>query len=731
MSGNAITRRGFLAGTAGVIGAAGLAGYMSFDAWERAYADDSDTHGTVSTVHSTCNGCSNKCGFTAYVVDGKLRKLIGDERHPMAKGKLCARGYAYAEIAYSKDRLTDPLKKNDKGQFEAISWEQALSEIGAKVQQIVSSDGPGALAMVQDPRPSGSYYAKRFMSALGSPNVYTHGAACYESRESGIKQVIGANSWTSDVANAQMTIFIGRSYADGLRPSALMAMEKAHEAGSHIVLVDPRFTNSQKFADEWVPITPGTDLALVLALCQVVTTEDLYDADYVAANSVGFDEFRESIAQYTPRWAAEKTGIDETTIKRLAHQMAQAAPACSIESGWRGPSGCQYKNSGELARAVACFNALLGVYNQKGGALLYPSVSAGKLDEGKFPSPPKPQVAQVGSDEFPLAVDGSALAAVKAASEGSVKGFFFYNSNMVGGYSNPSYLAQVVSGCDLSVCVDVQMSETAAACQYVLPDTSYLERSELPAFAGGAVPSVSMRTQVIDVVHPNTKPVDEIFTELAQACGVGQYFDFTMDELAAAQLASVGVDVDAARQMGTVYFNDKAFSYGSTPNWKTPTGKIQFASDACKKAGYEAVPSWIEPDVMPMGNELRLIEAKQPIHSHTMTANNETLMGITKKYDLTRAWINRSFAENLGIADGDTIEVSNEKYTGKIGVHVTDRIVPGALYLPSAYGVTVEDQHTAYGVGLRPADFLAFKLEPGYGSAMAHEVCVTVKKVNA
>ena len=141
MSGNAISRRGFLAGTAGVIGAAGLAGYMSFDAWEQAYADDSEKHGTVSTVHSLCNGCSNKCGFTAYVVDGKLRKLIGDERHPMAKGKLCARGYAYAEIAYSKDRLTDPLKKNDKGEFEAISWEQALSEIGDKVKEIVSSDG--------------------------------------------------------------------------------------------------------------------------------------------------------------------------------------------------------------------------------------------------------------------------------------------------------------------------------------------------------------------------------------------------------------------------------------------------------------------------------------------------------------------------------------------------------------------------------------------------------------
>lgn len=729
MSGNALTRRSFLAGTAGVIGAAGLAGYVGFGAWEQAYADKAAPNGNISMVHSTCNACSNKCGFTAYVRDGKLQKLIGDTNNPMCKGKLCARGYAYAEIAYSEDRLTDPLKKNDKGDFEAISWDQALQEIGDKVKSIVNGDGAQALALVHDPRPSGQYYAKRFMNALGSSNVYTHGAACYESRESGIKQVIGANSWTSDVANSKMTMFIGRSYADGIRPAALASMQAAHDAGAHLVIVDPRFTNSQKFADEWVPIKPGTDLALVLAMCNVVIREGRYDKDFVAANVSGFDEFAQNVAQYTAHWAAGITGVDEQVIARLAHEMADAAPACSIESGWRGPSGCQYKNSGELARTVAIFNALMGCYNQEGGALLLPGVSAGTLDASKFPTVPKVEAKMVGANDYPLAVDGSALAAAKAAHDKQIKGMFFYNCNMVGGYSNPAYLKDAVEGLDLSVCIDVQMSETAEACQYVLPDTSYLERSELPAFQSGKVPSVSMRTQVIDKVHPNTKPVDEIFTDLANACGVGQYFGFSMDDLAKAQLESVGVDIDAARQNGTVYFNDKAFSYGTTPEWKTPTGKIQFTSDACAKAGYTAAPSWIEPQTMPMGNELRLIEAKQPIHSHTMTANNETLMNITKKYDLTRAWVNTQDAQQLGISDGDTIQITNDTATGEVTAHVTDRIVQGALYLPSGYGVTVKDQHTAYGVGLRPADFVPFQMEPGYGSAMSHEACVTIKKV--
>lgn len=189
MSENAITRRSFLAGSAGVAAVAAGAGFLSFNAWEQA-----DARGTSDidhyTAHSLCNSCSSKCGFTGYVVDGKLGKMIGDANHPNCEGTLCGRGYGFASIAYNEDRLTDPLKKNG-GKFEKITWDQAYSEIAEKVKAIIDEKGPQALAMVQDPRPSGSYYTKRFMNALGSPNVYTHGAACNMSKNAGFTQVIG------------------------------------------------------------------------------------------------------------------------------------------------------------------------------------------------------------------------------------------------------------------------------------------------------------------------------------------------------------------------------------------------------------------------------------------------------------------------------------------------------------------------------------------------------------
>ena len=733
MSENAITRRSFLAGSAGVAAVAAGAGFLSFNAWEQAAASGTKDI-DAQTAHSLCNSCSSKCGFTAYVVDGKLDKMIGDENHPSCEGTLCARGYGYASIAYSEDRLTDPLKKVG-GKYQAISWDQAYQEISDKVKSIIDSDGPEALAMVQDPRPSGSFYTKRFMNALGSANVYTHGAACNMSKNAGFTQVIGTGDYASDVENSKMTMFIGRSYADAIKPSQLHAMQKAHENGAELVIVDPRLNNSIAFADEWVPINPGTDLAFILAMANVIVTKGLYDSAYIADNTVGFEEWADYLRDCTPAWAEEITGISKDTIERLASDLAHAAPAASIEPSWRGAYGCSYANSGETARAVCCLNTLLGCWNQPGGAYFGASVKAGDLDKTKFPSVPKPEGKIAGQDEYPLSLSsmGVNVYAAELAKEGKIKGMFFYNSNMVAGYSNPKYLQDCLSNLELSVAIDVQMTETCHACDYVLPDTSYLERLEVPEFISGKIPAVSLRDKVIEKVHPNTRPVDQIFTELAEACGVGQYFDFTVEELADAQLQTVGLSLDALREAGgTARFNDKAFTFGTLPKWKTPTGKIQFASDACHDAGLPKVPEWKEPVVtVDEGETFRLIGGKQAIHTHTQTANIPELMNITKQYGLERVWINASVAEKLGISEGDEVELSNSEYTGRVKAHVTQRINPTAVYLPSHYGCSSEEEKTAYNVGLRQMDFVPFRIEPGYGGVCSQETVVSLRKVGA
>lgn len=723
------SRRTFLKGTAAAAALA-CAGSLSFEAWQDARAAAQTA--TVTQGPSLCNGCSSKCGLIATARDGRLWTLKGHELHPYSKGKLCGRGHGVAQIAYSPDRLTHPLRKNANGEFEPVDWDTAFEEIGEKVKAILADHGPETLACIHDPRPSGKYYCKRFMHALGSANVYTHGAACNISKEAGYLATIGVSNFSVDFGNADMVVFIGRSYGDGIRPSSMASLAAAAERGCRIVMVDPRYNSTCALASDWVPIVPGTDIAFLLALCNVLVERNLYDHDFVEQSTLGFEDFLVEIEGCTPAWAEGVCGVAGDTIEELAVALAKAAPAAAIEPSWRAAFGCAHANSFDTARAVAAVNALLGNWGQKGGALITSSPKAGALDERKFPPVPAPEAKRVGDDDYPLAPSsmGSNLAVVEAARRGEMHGCFFYNSNAVQGYAQPKAWREALTTMDLAVCIDVQMSETALCCDYVLPECSYLERLELPEFIGGKKHFVGLRTAAIDLVHPDTKPCDQIFCGLAEACGVGQYFDFTVEELAEAELETVGVSLEDLKREGVVELEDPGFAYG-TPTFKTDSGKFEFTSAKAGEAGLNPTICYTPRMVWPEKDEFFFVGGKQGIHSHTMTMNIEALNAISREYDLERVWINADDAKRLGIEDGDTVEIESSEHTGRVRAKVTQRIMPGVVYTPTHYGCAVPQQTLACGLGICMSEFVPFHTEPGVGATMSQEVAVKVRKVEA
>lgn len=265
---------------------------------------------------------------------------------------------------------------------------------------------------------------------------------------------------------------------------------------------------------------------------------------------------------------------------------------------------------------------------------------------------------------------------------------------------------------------------------YVLPESTYLERMELPDYIGGKKQFVGMRAQAIEPIHPETKPCDEIFAGLAQACGVGEYFQFDVRDLAAAELETLGVDLGVLEEKGVIDVTAKPFEYG-TPTFKTESGKFQFTSQIAEKAGLNPVIGYVERKIMPQGDELHFIGGKQGIHSHTMTQNVKALNTISREYNLERAWMSVQDAEARGIAEGDLVEITSSEHTGTVNVHVTQRLKPGVLYMPTHYGSTSPYQTNAYEYGLSMTEFVPFDAEPGVGSTMSQEVAVTVRKVEA
>ena len=359
-----VSRRTFLKGSAAAASVA-AAGSLSLSAWsaDRAHA----AGGERNVTPSLCNGCSSKCGLTATTLGGTLFTLNGIEQHPYSKGKLCARGHGFAQMAYNDERVTQPLRRTENGEFEPIDWDTAFREIGEKVKAIVAASGPESLALIHDPRPSGKYYTKRFMNALGSANVYTHAAACNLSKEAGLTETIGASNYSVDFGSCKMVMFIGRSYGDGIRPSHAMSLADAAEAGTRVVIVDPRLSNAGIFASDWVPVNPGTDLALLMAVCNVLIEEDLYNRDFVEQHTVGCEEFAAQAKEYAPEGAEKICDGPADRIRELARALAKAAPAAAVEASWRAAFGCAYRNSFDTARAVTAGHALLGSWGAKGG----------------------------------------------------------------------------------------------------------------------------------------------------------------------------------------------------------------------------------------------------------------------------------------------------------------------------------------------------------------------------
>jgi thiosulfate reductase / polysulfide reductase chain A len=721
------TRRSFLKSVAVASAAVGASEMFGFTNWLQAAES-----APVIVKPGLCGSCSNECGMYVYLKNGRVWKVVGQPDHSYAKGKLCARGHASIAWPYIPDRVTRPLKKVAEGKYEPISWEQAYTEIGTKLRQIVDTSGPGSVFFAHNPRPTNSFYGPRLMSALGSPNVMTHGTSCRAGRDVGYEWTMGGVP-SADISGAKHIIFLGRNYAEGIRPSSLGSLATAAEKKAKIVIVDPRYNNTMPLASEWVPIRPGTDLALLLAMGHVITKENLYDADFVAQNTVGFEEYKQAVETTTSQWAEKITGIPAKTIERMSRELAAAKPKALIEPSWKGAYGCQYQNSSQTARAAACVNGLLGNIGKNGGLYFGVNAKFGKLDATKYPEPPKPKIERADGSgvkgKYPLSLpkDGIPQLMAKKAAEGVVKAGIVYRHNMVRNYPDPQVMEEGLKKLEMLVVVDIQMSEIAQIAHYVLPETSFLERDEVVSSYAGKTPCLFVRSKVIDQLHPETRPFHEMVAHIAEKAGVGKYFNFTLEELNTAMMAPIGISYEELKKKGTIVQKNVEWKEGWEP-LKTPSGKVELHSKAFADAGFPGVPVWEAPLAKPADDQFYLIHGKQAIISHTSTANIPYLMHIAKHYNLERLWMNATKAAELGIKDGDAVTLENEMAKRSVRVKVTERIHPEAVWLPLGYGNVAKGLKTSVGFGISSNDFAPFRLEPISGHAMMAEAVVRVRK---
>lgn len=741
MSQKEITRRHFLEAGAGACAAVAASGvlYDSVPALQAFAAQNESSIGNYPDTHEVptlCEGCFNNCGAYSYNIDGQFRQMYPDYGNPASDGTLCARGYSYSQTAFSDDAIDSPLKRLPSGRYDALTWDMALAEIGQKIEELSGEHGAGCLAMAYVPDTVTSFYGPRLMNALGTSNAFVDDVVFNSAKAAGFAQVIGTTTYTPDFANADLAVLIDTSYNDITRPDLIKQIQALRSAGKPVVAVDSRLGDIAAMADEWISVAPGTEMALLLAVCNQLIKTGRYDKAFVDANSAGLEQWAADIVDCTPTWAAEITGATEAQIEGLISMIDTAAPRVAIEYGNSVGGVGNFTNTAETARVVCLLNTLTGAWNATGGALLPFDWSAYTAQSvaGSVNSPNFELETVFDANAYPLAdaATGSMATLVTHIKTHEIKALITVNDNIAANYACVNGFDAALSDLELIVAITREMDETAQMADYVLPTCSFLESQSLPKFIDGTTAAVSLRTQALDQQSLNRLPIQAILSLIADSAGVEGKMDVTIEDICEAQLGMLGLTTEALNISGTATLTEGVVERIQT--WNTPTGLIQFASTQCQDCGLTATPTWMEPasvgEAEAAGDEglpLALITGELTAIGPD-SANIARLMNIADMYALQSAWISNETAQELGVQTGDSIAITGDLGADLVRVNVTDRINPNAIFLPRFFGAHAEGLHVANGKGINPLTLTKAWAMPGYGAVCTQGAPVIVQK---
>jgi thiosulfate reductase/polysulfide reductase chain A len=776
-----VSRRRFLQGSVALTIAGGYAMSPSeIFASAKAKASAAGETG-VKKVATLCEMCVNKCAAFAYVENGIVTKLDPNPYFPKSRNMLCPRGNSGIQALYDPDRLKYPMIRDGEkgsGKFKRVTWDEAYKYIGDKLSQILDEE--------EDNRSTVAFCAgegmaehtfKNFFTGFGSSHFLNHASLCLATTVSGYALTIGGYG-QADLENADYVVMAGANRAEAIvTPDTMDFFKRTMGRGAKLVVVDPRFTHTAAKSDKWLGIKVGTDLAFVLALTYVAINEELYNKEFVAEKFNDFEEYKNHIISsgYTPEWAEKITGIPASEIYAVAREFMAHAPRSIYYQGRRTTWS---KNDFQLRRAQAIFSALGGGVDVKGGIVFGGNIP---LIGHDVPGPIYDQAkSRIDKDEAAV-VGGSGTwvgfrnMVLEGRAPYPIRALFNYKHNPMSNMPNSQKTAEFLKKLDLVVTIDTMPSDTVMLSDVVLPECTYLERTDPVKAFGGIEPAVVQRNKVVEPLF-ETKPVIEIMKGLSETVSK-QLFEITKkyDEEVQAAIEEDGEEsvyedfdltkafhetqeelnhhavskyegaADILHEKGVFYPDmDKYFKkvgvndyvyypenkkYYSVRNGKfnTPSGKIECKIDSLTTRGIDAMPAWKDEDykVIPDG-KFNFITGRHAQFTQSGSSNNKLLLNLVPT---NYAWINKRVAVERGIKFGDLIEVTSKVGKTTIRAYPTEKIGKDTLFFIHGFGNASQELSLAHNNGGNDANILEDIIEPMHGASCLHETIVEIRKV--
>jgi anaerobic selenocysteine-containing dehydrogenase len=634
----------------------------------------------VKSVRVVCaHDCPDMCSLIAHVEDGRVVRVQGDPDHPYTAGFACGKVNRDADLVNSPERIATPLRRTGpkgSGQFQPITWDQALDEIAATWKAIIRESGPLAVLGYAYSAHQGLMnrgLVNGLFHALGTSRLQA-GTVCDTCCETAWDVTVGpvGGADPESVVHSDLVISWGADLAATNVHFWALAEEQKKKRGVPIVVIDPRRTRSAKAADLYLPIRIGTDAALALGIMHILVRDGLADRDYIARHTLGFDRVeREILPRFTPARTAEITGLNVADIEKLA-SMYGKAKAALIRLG---EGMTRLAHGGQALRTVALLPGVSGHYAVEGGGALLLTAASCDLNYAAVRKPSGPATARM-VNHLRL---GEELLNMQ---DPPIRALYVSANNPAVTCPEAHKVRKGLMREDLFTVVhDPFMTDTARYADIVLPAANYLETDDLYRAYGAywmqwgqqaATPAGEARSN-FDVAQALARRMgleDRIFT-LAPREAAQELFKGATGPAAAADPAELfaGVPIHIAHKQDGQPF-------------KTPSGKLEFYSEQLARQGLPPMPDW-QPDPTEAADAakwpLRLLTAPGYFQAHTAFSGVGFLRGREGK---PFCILHPEDAKKRGLKAGDQVRLFNDR--GEVGLvlKVADEIQPGVVLVP-------------------------------------------------
>ena len=657
--------------------------------------------------------CTAICPLKVTVKNERITHITNDPDYPC-----CTQGHAQRSAVEDPNRLKYPMKRvgdRGEGKFQRITWDEAVDLYAGKIKEIGGQYGNEAILFysVRGTMGLARLAAKtRFVNVLGGM-ASIWGSLCISNKFLAAPMMYGTMNTESDldtIKDSKLAIIWGYGFADSNRRvdfagEGMRIMMEAREKGTRIVVIDPFFSQTTAKADQWIPIMPGTDGAMALAMANVIINRDLYDKNFVAQHVSGFEEFKQHVQQYTPEWAARITGVPVNVITSLAVEYATKQPSALFPGDGPSRSGRDPSQWVLACGALAAITGSLGKpgTNATSGFGFKKGIGIGDLGAAE-----KNKVkVQVNECQIADAIlSGRALQPDGQIAPVSLRMMIVHGASVINQAGDSNKIVKALKKLDYIICADQFMTPFARYSDLLLPATTIFEgndcgyysqaghvfvysekciepmhecRSDLEMWA-----AVAERLGAGSDFHSEWKDVDWIRETLKASANVPHLADVTLERLQREKVVFVG-------PRPFIPFQDQVAQGKPFP---TNSGKIELYSKGMEAKGLPPLPTYnddFEHARHPLAKKYPLVICTP--HSVAWLHSRSNNLWVNELYPVD-VFINPADAAKRGIEAGDTVQIFNDRGVIERKANVSERVTPGVIamyqgpwYKPGSDGV--------------------------------------------